>query len=241
MIFAVCDDEKVFRKTLTDRLYEHFGRLELDCAEFSDGSELIAAFERGDKFDAVFLDIEMREKDGLKTAAFMRKNKIDVPVIFLTSHTEFAMDGYEVAAFRFLKKPLQEEKLSKTLEDLKEELLCKRSILIRSEGEDMILLVGEIIYIEAQNNSVRIVLTGTENGSREFFTRKKLSVLEKELSELSDAFTRIHRGYLVNLKYVKKNLGTEVLLCDQIRLPVSKSYVKEFRERLIGYIRNCAR
>lgn len=240
MIFAVCDDEKVFRKALTDRLYEHFGRLELDCTEFSDGSELIAAFERGEMFDAVFLDIEMKEKDGLETAAFMRRNKIDVPVIFLTSHTEFAMDGYEVAAFRFLKKPLQEEKLCKTLEDLKEELLCKRSILIRSEGDDVVLLVDEILYIEAQNNSVRIVLTGKEDRNREYFTRKKLSDLEKELTELSDAFTRIHRGYLVNLKYVKKNLGTEILLSDQIRLPVSKSYVKEFRERLIEYIRNRA-
>lgn len=59
-----------------------------------------------------------------------RERGIKAPVIFLTSHTEMAMEGYEVAAFRFLGKPLRGDKLLQTMSDLRETLLHAKSIML---------------------------------------------------------------------------------------------------------------
>ena len=90
--------------------------------------------------------------DGMSTAVKLRELDIDIPVIFLTSHTEMAMDGYEVSAFRFLGKPVDEDKLNKTLSDLKEKLVGGKHIVIRYDGEDIVVPVDDIVYIEVINN-----------------------------------------------------------------------------------------
>lgn len=236
LVFAVCDDEKIFRDEIIDALYSFFGKLDLECVEFEDGSELLTAFSDGRRFDAVFLDIEMQVKDGMTTASELRTLGYDKPIVFLTSHTEMAMEGYEVSAFRFLAKPINKEKVERTCKDLKEELTEKKSILIRYEGEDVVLAIDDIRYIEAMNNSISIVLN-----DKEYTVRKKLSDIEKELSAVADCFAKIHRGYIVNLKYVKKHHGNEVYMSGDVALPISRGLVNEFKAKLFEYVRKSAR
>lgn len=59
MRIAICDDEKIFRDEIIECLDSYFGKLDLDCFEFADGSELVCAYEKGEAFQAIFLDIEM--------------------------------------------------------------------------------------------------------------------------------------------------------------------------------------
>ena len=73
MKFAVCDDEKIFRDEIIEELYCFFGKFDIDCITFSDGSELVEAYQGEECFDAIFLDIEMAKLDGLATAAELRK------------------------------------------------------------------------------------------------------------------------------------------------------------------------
>ena len=236
MKIAICDDERIFREELSKALYDYFGKLDLDLVEYQDGREVLEAVEKGAGFDALFLDIEMKDVDGMTAAARLRKLGIEAPVIFLTSHTEMAMEGYEVAAFRFLGKPLREDKLLQTMADLRETLLHAKSIMIRCDGEDVVVPLEKLVYVEAQNNSVRLVLA-----DQEYVIRKKLSDIETELAEQSDLFVRIHRGYLVNLQHVKKNHGTEVSMSNGELLSVSRSLAMSFKEALIKYVRASAR
>lgn len=236
MKIAVCDDEKIFRDEITEKLYSFWGKLDVECSTFCDGSELVKAYKNGSLYDAVFLDIEMPELDGLKTASKLRSMGVDIPIIFLTSHTELAMEGYEVYAFRFLAKPINEDKLLKTLRDLKEELSVKKCILVKSDGDEIPLRVDEIIYIESMNNSISIVLK-----NEIYVVRKKLGEIEKEINELTEDFVRIHRGYIVNLSKVKKHHGNEVLMTNDYQLPISRSALNEFKKKLFDYIKNQAR
>lgn len=229
---AVCDDEFTFRETIIKSIYSFFGKLDTTCAEFDDGKKLVQAFESGQEFDAVFLDIEMPVLDGMKTAGKLREMGIDIPIVFLTSHIEFAMEGYEVSAFRFLPKNVSPEKMKKTLQLLKEELCEKQKLIIRCDGEDVILCIDDIVYIEAMNNSVRIVLNDNE-----YSVRMKLSEIEKKTAELSDSFMRIHRGYIVNMAHVKRQNGNEVSVTGGEVLPVSRSLATAFRAGLFEYVR----
>lgn len=236
MKIAVCDDEAVFRNQIIENIYSFYGKLDTSCVEFEDGKQLVDSYQSGQEYEAIFLDIEMRELDGMKTAAILREMGIDVPIIFLTSHTELAMEGYEVAAFRFLAKPIQSEKMEQTLRMLKEELCEKQKLIIRYEGEDVILAVDEIVYVEAMNNSISIVTI-----SQEYVIRKKINDFEKELQVISDAFVRIHRGYIVNLAHVKKQSGNEVSMAKGMNLPISRSLAGAFKTKLFEYVRSHTR
>lgn len=236
MYIAVCDDEKIFRDEIIEALYAYFGKLEITCKEYDDGASLLAAYEQGEEFHALFLDIEMPETDGMTTANMLRAKGFTAPIIFLTSHTEMAMEGYEVAAFRFLGKPANPDKLEKTLHDLKEELCEKKKLIIRSEGEDVILITEDICYVEAQNNSIMI-----KTDKQDYIIRKKIADIEKELGELSETFFRVHRGYIVNLAHVKKHVGTDIVLDNGETIPLSRSMVNEFKQRLFAYVRGSVR
>ena len=144
MIFAVCDDEKIFRDEIIEALNRYFGKLEVTCKEYESGVSLLAAYEQGEDFQALFLDIEMPGIDGMATANELRAKGFAAPILFLTSHTEMAMEGYEVAAFRFLGKPANPEKMERALTDLRQELCEKQKLIIRSDGEDIILIPDDI-------------------------------------------------------------------------------------------------
>lgn len=236
MRIAVCDDEKVFLDKICSEIEKFYKSLDISCIPFQDGGEVIGAYEQGKRFDAVFLDIEMKQLDGMKTAEQIRSFSPDVPIIFLTSHTELAMDGYEVGAFRFLQKPVKKEKLEQTLIDMKRLYEGRKTILLKSGGEEYIIAAEDIIYAESDNNNVRFVTCDSE-----YKVRMKLTQAQKDLCEIAPVFCRIHRCNVVNLGHVTSYNEKEVKLDNGERLPVSKSFLPQFRAEMFEYVRFHAR
>ncbi len=236
MRIAVCDDENFFRDTICKAVRAFFQSLDVLCLPFSNGAELIAAFEQGQRFDAVFLDIEMPPPDGMETARRLHEFSPGLPVIFLTSHTELAMDGYEVGAFRFLQKPVVSEKLTQALKDITQLCGRKKTVCIRENGEEHFLSPDDIIYAEADNNSVRFV-----TAEREYHMRIKITEAFTMLDTASGSFCRVHRSVIVNLAHIISRNEKEVRLDSGTVLPVSKSYTNELKKRLMEYIRLNAR
>lgn len=236
MRIAVCDDEKYFRDTMIEEIDAFYQSLDVLCLPFESGGELIIAFEKGQRFDAVFLDIEMPAPDGMETAKRLHEFSPELPVIFLTSHTELAMDGYEVGAFRFLQKPLVEEKLTQALGDIKQLCAAKKTVCIKDNGAEHFLSPDDIIYAEADNNSVRFI-----TAEKEYKVRMKLSEAIKLLDDVSDSFCRIHRSVIVNLSHIVSRSDKEVRLGSGALLPVSRSCGDELKKRLMEYVRLSAR
>ena len=236
MRIAVCDDEKYFRDKICESIGEFYNSLDDICLSFESGSALINAFEKGNRYDAVFLDIEMPPPDGMETARRLHEFSPDMPVIFLTSHTELAMDGYEVGAFRFLQKPVISEKLIQALKDVRQLTVKNNTVCIRSEGEEYYISPDSIIYVEADNNTVRFITSETE-----FKMRMKMTEAMTMLDEVSDNFCRVHRSTIVNLSHIISRNEKEVKLDSGMILPVSKSYGEELKRRLMDYIRMNAR
>lgn len=236
MRIAVCDDESIFREEIIAFIENYYGKLDVTCISCENGNILLEKYEKGAGIEAVFLDIEMPVLDGMETAKQLRKKGYEGPVIFLTSHTEMAMDGYEVTAFRFLAKPVQKEKLIQALQDLKLLLFEQKKLVIRYEGEDIILAINNICYIEAMNNYVSIVLE-----DKEYMVRMKITDIENMLKKHTDTFIKVHRSYIVNLSHVVKHKGKEIYITGGQVLPLSRGMVKPFKEQLIKYVRNSAR
>lgn len=236
MRIAVVDDEEMIRRKIASMISNVYGREDVSCFLYADGSEVIRSFENDFKLDAVFLDIEMTELDGMSTARKIREFSREIPIVFTTSHTEMAIEGYEVDAFRFLSKPVDETKLRQTLIDLENLLKVDNKIVLREDGEDVVKSVADLIYAEAANNEVRFVFKGSVVKQRMKFTDAV-----KLIDEQSRDFVKIHRSYYINLAHVLK-LGTgEILMDNKETLPVARGSSASVKKNLFDYIRRTAR
>ena len=110
---ALCDDDLHFLQSLRQAVDQWFSESQTpsSCSEFPSGKELLSALETT-HFDIFFLDIEMPEIDGMQLAKQVRDTLSDAVIIFLTSHDEFAPDGYRVQALRYLSKQTWKKYLS---------------------------------------------------------------------------------------------------------------------------------
>ena len=232
MRIAVCDDEELFRIEFKAVLDKVLINAEYDIDTFPDGSSLYEAFLKN-PFDLVFLDIEMPGIDGITLAKRLRAISENVHIVFLTSHIEYALEGYEVNALRYLVKPVDMNKLNEVLKYVQDKKNNSRQIMIREEGEDIVIDISDIIYMESMDKNVRIVTS-----KNEFVTRYNISDYEEELK--NSGFLRIHRGYLISLSKVKKIVKNDVVMDGDISLPVSRSNLKALKDALYAYVEGTA-
>ena len=232
MRIAVCDDEELFRIEFKSVLDKVLINAEYDIDTFSGGSSLYEAFLKN-PFDLVFLDIEMPGIDGITLAKRLRAVSENVQIVFLTSHIEYALEGYEVNALRYLVKPVDMNKLSVVLKYIQDKKNNSRQIMIKQEGEDIVIDISDIIYMESMDKNVRIVTSKSE-----YITRYNISDYEEELK--NSGFLRIHRGYLISLSKVKKIVKNDVVMDGDISLPVSRSNIKTLKDALYAYVEGTA-
>ena len=232
MRIAVCDDEELFRIEFKSVLDKVLINAEYDIDTFSGGSSLYEAFLKN-PFDLVFLDIEMSGIDGITLAKRLRAVSENVQIVFLTSHIEYALEGYEVNALRYLVKPVDMNKLSEVLKYIQDKKNNSRQIMIKQEGEDIVIDISDIIYMESMDKNVRIVTSKSE-----YITRYNISDYEEELK--NSGFLRIHRGYLISLSKVKKIVKNDVVMDGDISLPVSRSNIKALKDALYAYVEGTA-
>ncbi len=228
MRIAVCDDEEKYRQDIKKRIDRVYNSLDVLLDEYSDGRELIKNFEKN-PYDMVFLDIEMPAMDGITLARKLRTMSEGLFIVFLTGHVEYALTGYEVNALRYLTKPVEEDKLREVLRFVSDRMMSKQQLPIREDGEEIFLDISSIIYLEAQNQYIRIV---TDNGDH--LVRYNISDYEKELTEYG--FYRIHRSYIVSLGRIKKICRTDVVTDSGDSLPVSRGKLQALKEAMYAYV-----
>ena len=235
MRIAVCDDEEKFRNQARDMVDKLAGSLDVVVDAYSDGNQLLAAFDKK-PYDVLFLDIEMPAMDGITLAKKLRERSDSIYIVFLTGHVEYALEGYEVNALRYLTKPVQEEKLREVLRFVMDQNTSKKQLMIKEDGEELLLNIADIVYFEAQNQYVMIYTTDGEH-----LVRYNIGDFEEQLK--ADGFFRVHRGYLVSLAKVKKLVKSEVIMDGEdgeVSVPVSRSNVKPLKEALYAYVENAA-
>ena len=232
MRIAICDDEEIYRvelKTILDKLLVN---VDYNIDTFDDGRQLMESFSKA-PYDLVFLDIEMPAVDGITLAKSIRSRSENVFIVFLTGHIEYALEGYEVNALRYLTKPVDIGKLKEVIRYVQEKQGSARQLIIREDGEEILIDIGDVIYMESMNQNVRIV-----SAKGEHVIRYNIGDFEEQLK--NDGFFRIHRGYLISLSKVKKLVKSDVIMEDGTALPVSRSNLKPLKEALYAYVEGSA-
>ena len=139
MRIAVCDDEKNLRRDLRRLVEIHMELKGIPCeiVEYESGERFLGDKEAG-KTDILFLDIDLGTKNGIELARIMRKHNAEAVLILVTNFSEYAPEGYEVDAFRYLPKAELDQKLPGYFSDAL--VVCRtrqRKVEIFCEGESM--------------------------------------------------------------------------------------------------------
>lgn len=225
---AICDDmqsELELLSTLVERWSEQTKK-QVNIKTFPSAESFLFDYEENKDYDLLLLDVEMKALSGIDLAKQVRRENKRVEMVFITSHFEFAGEGYEVDALHYLVKPVNKEKLFSVLDKAVEKLAVEPpSIVIACDGETVKLSEDEILYVEAFLHYISIYTT-----QKEYKIKKNLSVFEKELSE---CFYRVHRSYLVNLKAVVRISRTTVVLKGNVELPLSRGKYDDINEAYI--------
>lgn len=235
MKIAICDDDWHMQQTLRLFIDQTYQDLDMLVDGFTSGEALLAAVQKQSQpYQLILLDIEMRGIDGIETAKRLRKLLPDCYIIFITSHDEFALTGYEVAAFRYLVKPVQPEKLTEAISAVRAELSDHITLHVEDGPVEALLRVKDIYYIEAQDKRVRVVLKDTAFSDRR-------GIDEIELALAGEDFFRVHRSYLINFRYVARLDKNEILLVSGEQIPLSRLRKKAFKNAFQTYVSRTAR
>ena len=200
---------------------------------FESASEALIFIEKNTPPDVLFLDIDMPGMNGLD----LRKKLGTIPAcIFVTSHPEFAVEGFEAAALDYIVKPLKKDRFTKAMERLEQflEIHYKAELLDYTLGEDTLFIkdghthiklqLHEIIYLEALKD-----YTGIITNKKKYCVLTPLGNLLKE--KAFHSFIRIHRSYAIQKHFIDKITPKEVMINNML-LPIGRSY-KETVEKLL--------
>ncbi len=187
------------------------------------------------KPDVVFLDIQMPQVTGIELLSMMDPDTMP-KVVFVTAYDDFAIKAFEENAFDYLLKPLDEQRLHKTIEKLKRSAhqditpLVQESLeQIPCSGLNRILIIptAEIEYVNSGLSGVTV------------YTASQQSATQLTLKTLEDRTTlfRCHRQYLVNPKQIREvrlleNGLAEVVTPSGHQIPISRRYLKPLKDLL---------
>ena len=229
---AICDDEKYMSdhiKTLVSDFFRKKNR-EIRLRTFSSGEELLSG---GRQIDICFLDIQMKGMDGMETARRLRADKFQGFLIFITVLKEMVFSSFEVQAYDYLLKPVEEKQFEKTMERLYASMrsVGEDSMLIQKGYEGRIVQKDEIIFCEIIDRKIYLNLASGE--VLDYYEQ-----IENLETKLGSHFFRCHRSYLINLRHLKGYKRGVAYMDNGREVPVSRLRSKEFSGVILQYMKN---
>ena len=228
MDIAVVDDEKAIREHICGLVEEQQPESRIEA--YATGEELLASEKR---FDIVFLDIQMEGMNGIEAARSLREKQGDTVLVFITGIKDYVFDAFDLYAFQYLLKPIDEEKFAEVLERAVREAAKKkerRVLFIKSRN--LTLDQSEILYIESRAKKVEIHTAGAAQAIEIYAAMDELE------AQLGENFYRCHRAYIVNMDCITEYDGESITLTGGDRVYLTKKKYGEFVKAYMWHLQN---
>ena len=227
---AIVDDEKVIREQIKKLIEKKQTDCEIDT--YGTGEDLLKA---DSVYDIIFLDIQMDGMNGIDTARALRQKADNTVLIFITGVKEYVFDAFDVAAFHYLIKPIEEYKFSEVynravLEVRKRKQQTNGQLFVKTRNRNATFNQSDILYIESRAKKVEI---HTKTDTVEAYAA--IGELEKQLV---GSFYRCHRGYLVNMAFIMEYGNDSITLNNGETIILSKDKYSEFVKVYMRYLKN---
>lgn len=227
MICIIIDDEPHAREILEDYLSQIPG-LELK-GSFNDAIGAIAYLQEH-SIDLVFSDISMPEMSGTD---FLRSLQSPPLVVFVTAHSDFAVECFELDVLDYILKPYSFSRLNKAVNKALEYLRHHHStrfdqdcLKIKDRNKTVIIKYDDIHYIEAMKDYVRII-----NADKTITTMCTMKELEKILP--GNRFIRIQKSYIISIEKIRSVDKIKVILKQNNKeVPIGLQYRNAFFKKI---------
>ncbi len=235
---AICDDDRVLLEDLSREVQLWAKERDEACSVglFPSAEAFLFAWEEKKDTEVLLLDIEMPGMDGMELAKRLRRRGERLSIIFVTGNPDFALEGYDLEAVSYLVKPVKRERLRAALDRAARQSVSREALLVDiSAGEVEKVYVSDLCCLESRDHETILRM----RDGRVIPCRRALRQLEQELREMSEAFFRPHRSYLIHLDYVAKITKKEVQLEGGILVPIARgkweglhrAYMRHFRSK----------
>lgn len=228
---AICDDDKIICQQLEDMLtdIEEETNEQYEVEVFYSGEELYRYLKKNNRYNLIFLDIEMRDLNGVEVGKKIRDEMNDetTQIVYISGREDYAMDLFEVRPLNFLIKPVSKNKVeaavNKAIKILGE---SKHFYEYKNGNVNFSVSVGNILYFESDGRKVNIILM---DDIKSFYG--KLSEVEEKLR--NQDFIMIHKSYLINFNHVIEYTYDYVKMSNKETLTISQNNRKAVREQLL--------
>ncbi len=228
---AICEDEDNQRQGLVNIIEKDLNLIkkQYKIFQFANGEELITSIL---DFDIYFLDILMDKLTGIDVAKKIRCINEKAIIIFISGIKDYVFQAFDVRAFNYILKPVQEEKLKEVLYSAVDQFEKKdKFIVTKTISQKTKIFLKDIMYIESEKRKLKV---HTNYDIIEYYY--KLSDIEQELYK--DNFFRCHKSYIVNLEYVHSYDNTFIILKNLEKVYVSKYKLNDFSKAFMYYLKN---
>ena len=230
---AICDDD--------------IGQIELLSSMFAyiNGSVFISKFTSAEALwnhlktskenhcplpDIILADVKMPKMNGITFGRQLHDAFPDIFLVLISAYREYAIQGYETNAFRFLLKPISQQDITNLLGAVSVERGKRKAMILSGLHNEALLPLSEILYISAEDKYTIIYTT-----EERFMERYSLNDFEALLSVYG--FFRTHRKYLVNITHHKAIESNSLILDTGQRLPISLRRISPYRTFIFDYLK----
>ena len=228
---AICDDESLFTEELKELIHGYMMEkgLVFSIDTYSSGAALVDLGIEVAQYAIIFLDINMKNVDGIMAAESIRQVSREIFIVFVTAFVDYSLEGYRLDVVRYLLKG--SANFQNKVNECMDAIMDKMNYSVTKREFDFIegkreISLERLLYIES--NLHKLEFHVMEDTMKVYTMYETLNALEDSLED--NGFIRIHQSYLVNVKHIKNVVRYKATLTNRVELVIPKAryaYVKK--------------
>ena len=226
---AICEDEEVFSEAQKKICREILEKLNIEhrISVFDGAVKFLTAFsQEPERYDLILLDIIMDGMSGMELARAIRESDKEAVIIFITSSREHVFEGYDVNAFHYLIKPVDEAVLECLIKKTYEDKFQSNYFAFKSGAQNQRIPIKDIIALETVGRKVEITLP-----DRKLHYSGKLTELLDELPK--GCFIRCHQAFAVKIDNIRELSRSNAITVNGKTIPISRAYLKDVQKAFL--------
>ena len=233
MLIAIVDDiaeERILLRTRLENILDQ-KNVEFHCYEYENGEAFLKASKEHD-FTVLFLDIYMDGANGIEIAKEFRKSNKDCLLIFTTTSSDYALEGFQVRAMHYLVKPYTEDELSSLTDEILSRIPTpEKTLPLKVNGSEFQVPFKTIVHADHFSHMIHIHTTA----KKELVIRQSFSSFTAPLKEDSRFFV-CNRGTIINMEHAVDFDGNMFLMDEDKNIPVSRKLLKNARQTFMEFL-----
>lgn len=182
-----------------------------------------------ENIDALFVDIVLKNKTIFDYLNTIREINHDLPIIFFSNYDSFVFKSVKYNVFDYIRKKNIDEEFNDMMNRLTSFLFVKKSsLLLKKDGYYKEVSINEVVYIESFSHNTFI------------YTEQEIFEIKKDTKDILGInikyFYKIHRSYYINFKYLKSFNKDNVILKNNIIIPIGKTYKPNIIKDYLNYL-----